>query len=213
MTAPLPPATRLDHLVVVAPTLGAGAAWVRAALGAGPRPAGRHDRMGTHNLLLRLGQAAYLEVIAIDPAGPPPGRPRWFGLDALAPDAAPRLAAWVARTDDVDAAAAASTEPLGAVEPMTRGDLTWRLTVPPDGSLPLGGAAPLLIEWDTAPHPAERLPDDGCQLVGLTVTHPDPERVERLLAAVGFVGPVTVVAGEAVRLRAEVRTRTGLRRL
>jgi Glyoxalase-like domain len=213
MTGTSPPATRLDHLVVVAPTLEAGAAWVRAALGADPRPGGRHDRMGTHNLLLRLGPVAYLEVIAIDPAAPPPGRPRWFGFDTLVPDAEPRLAAWVARTDDVAVAAAASPEPLGAVEPMTRGDLRWRLTVPPDGTLPLGGAGPLLIQWDTGPHPAERLPDDGCELVGLTITHPDPERVGRLLAAIGFAGPVAVVGGEAVKLTAEIRTQSGVRRL
>jgi hypothetical protein len=211
MTATSPPATHLDHLVVVAPTLEAGAAWVRAALGADLRAGGRHDRMGTHNLLLRLGPDAYLEVIATDPAAPPPGRPRWFGLDDLAPDAEPRLAAWVARTEDVDATAAASPEPLGAVEPMSRGDLTWRLTVPPGRSLPLGGAGPLLIQWDTGPHPAERLPDDGCELVGLTVTHPDHERVGRLLAVIGFAGPVAVVAGEAVKLTAEVRTPSGAR--
>jgi hypothetical protein len=211
MTTTSRPATRLDHLVVVAPTLDAGAAWVRAALGADLRPGGRHGRMGTHNRLLRLERAAYLEVTSIDPAAPPPGRPRWFGLDHLAPDAAPRLAAWAARTDDVAAAAAASPEPLGAVEPMSRGDLRWRLTVPPDGSLPLGGAGPLLIEWDMGPHPAERLPDDGFELVRLTVTHPDHERVGRLLASIGFAGPVGVVAGEAVKLAAHVRTPAGVR--
>jgi hypothetical protein len=96
---------------------------------------------------------------------------------------------------------------------MTRGDLRWRLTVPPDGSLPFGGAAPLLIEWDTGPHPAERLPDDGYQLVSLKISFPNPERVTRMLAAVGFAGPVAVVAGEAVKLRAEVRTPSGVRRL
>jgi hypothetical protein len=213
MTTTSHSAVRLDHLVVAAPTLVAGAGYVQATLGTDPRPGGRHDRMGTHNLLLRLGSAVYLEVIAIDPAAPGPGRPRWFGLDALAPDAAPRLAAWVARADDLDAAVAARPEPLGRVEPMSRGDLRWRLTVPPDGSVPLGGAGPLLIQWDTAPHPAARLPDDGCELVGLTVTHPEPKRVTELLAAVGFAGPVIVVAGESVTLAAEVRTPTGVRRL
>jgi hypothetical protein len=211
MTATSLPATRLDHLVVVAPSLEVGAAWARAALGADLHPGGRHDRMGTHNLLLRLGPDVYLEVIATDPAAPPPSRPRWFGLDALAPDAAPRLAGWVARTDDVAAAAATSPEPLGAVEAMSRGGLKWRLTVPPDGSLPLGGAGPLLIQWDTGPHPAERLPDDGYQLVSLKISCPNPERVTGLLNAVGFAGPVRVVAGEAVRLQAEVRTPRGVR--
>lgn len=207
------PAAHLDHLVVAAPTLEAGATWVRAFLGTDCHPGGRHDRMGTHNRLLRLGDDVYLEVIAPDPSASPPGRPRWFGLDVLAPDATPRLAAWVARCDDIAAAAAASPEPLGPIEPMSRGDLSWRLTVPPDGSLPFGGAAPLLIQWDTENHPAARLPNDGLKLVRLDISHPDPDRVRRLLTAVGFVGPVTVARGRQVKLTAEIATPSGIRRL
>ena len=75
-----------------------------------------------------------------------------------------------------------------------------------------GGAGPLLIEWD-GPHPAAGLPDDGLALLKMEIIHPDPGRVTRLLIAVGFAGPVTVVAGEAVGLAAEVRTPTGVRRL
>jgi hypothetical protein len=63
-------------LVVAAPTLEAGAAWVADRLGAACRPGGAHTRMGTHNVLLRFGPAIYLEVIAIDPATAPPDRPR-----------------------------------------------------------------------------------------------------------------------------------------
>lgn len=48
--------------------------------------------MGTHNLMLRLGDSSYLEIIAINPAAPAPGRPRWFALDRLAGDGSPRLA-------------------------------------------------------------------------------------------------------------------------
>ena len=65
--------TRLDHLVVVASTLEAGAQFVEQALGVAPSPGRRHPHMGTHNLLLSLGPAAYLEVAAIDrirPANP-----------------------------------------------------------------------------------------------------------------------------------------------
>ncbi len=72
-----------------------GVAWVEATLGVPMQPGGRHPTMGTHNALLRLGRSAYLEVIAIDPDAPPPSRPRWYGLDDLAPDAPARLATWV----------------------------------------------------------------------------------------------------------------------
>jgi len=205
--------TRIDHLVVTAPTLDVGEAWVRSFLGVGLRPGGSHSRMGTHNRLLRLGPGVYLEVIAVDPGAPPPDRPRWFGLDELALGSRPRLAAWVARTDDLDSAASASPEVLGPVGPMSRGDLHWRLTIPPDGSLPLNGAGPLLIQWETGPHPAERLPDDGCKLTGLTIVHPDAELVRAMLTAIGFAGPVEVRSGSPKGLSASIETPNGPRLL
>jgi hypothetical protein len=61
------PRCRIDHIAVTAPTLEAGAELVRLALGVEPQAGGAHARMGTHNLLLRLGDAVYLEVIAPDP--------------------------------------------------------------------------------------------------------------------------------------------------
>ncbi|HXF52937.1 MAG TPA: VOC family protein [Hyphomicrobiaceae bacterium] len=38
---------RLDHIAVVAPDLGAGAAWVRKTLGIAMAPGGSHPEMGT----------------------------------------------------------------------------------------------------------------------------------------------------------------------
>ncbi len=64
-------------------------------------------------------------------------------------DTPPRLATWVARTNDIRSTVAACSEPLGNVEPMSRGELSWLITIPPDGSLPFAGIAPTLIEWHT----------------------------------------------------------------
>lgn len=205
----------LDHIAVAAPNLAAGADFVEHALGVRPQAGGAHPRMGTHNLLLRLGESTYLEVIARDPAAPAPSCPRWFELDRLAPDSPPRLATWVARTDDI-AAAAGACGTAGQIEPMTRGALSWRITIPPDGSLPAGGAAPTLIQWDAAPHPAAKLDDLGCHLEALQVFHSDPDGIRAMLDAIAFAGPVEVHAlptGEAPRLLARIRTPQGLRTL
>jgi hypothetical protein len=76
--------------------------------------------MGTHNLLLRLGEAVYLEVISANSAAPHPERPRWFELDEHDATVPPRLATWVARTDDIWKTVAEAPEDLGHVEAMLR---------------------------------------------------------------------------------------------
>jgi glyoxalase-like protein len=203
----------LDHLVVVAPTLAEGIASVREALGVGPQRGGEHSRMGTHNALLRLGGAMYLEVIAVNPTAPDPGRARWFGLDRLQAGSAPRLATWVARTDDARTAMAVSPIPPGSLEPMTRGDLAWTITIPAGGELLEGGVAPMLIQWTGGSHPAGRLPDVGLSLERLDLVHPRRDAIASMLEWIGFEGQVCVTQGEHPALVAHVRTPAGSRTL
>src|ERR1700739_2059301 len=101
------PHAQLDHIVITAPTLALGVDFVRQTLGVTPQMGGEHPRMGTHNYFLKLGEKIYLEVIAVNPNAPSPQRPRWFALDQVGPDELPRLATWVARTDDIKAAVSA----------------------------------------------------------------------------------------------------------
>ena len=204
----------IDHLVVTAPSLEAGAAYVRDALGVAPQAGGEHARMGTHNQLLRLGESIYLEVIAANPAAGRPTRPRWFALDKLAADAKTSLATWVARTADIGAGNEAATERLGAIESMSRGALEWLITIPDDGSLPLDGVAPALIEWHSDTHPASRLDDYGLSLKKLELFHPDPERVSALLKSLAVDGPgVVEKSAVAARLVAHIDTPQGVRTL
>jgi Glyoxalase-like domain len=206
------PRSWIDHLVITAPSLEAGARYVRDALGVEPGPGGEHARMGTHNRLLRLGDRVYLEVIAANPAAPPPGRARWFRLDE--PDAvhAPRLATWVARTDDIRAAAAASALHSGTIEPMSRGKLEWLITVREDGGLPLGGLAPALIQWPEGVHPADGMKDSGCSLLRLEAFHPEPEQARRLFRSIGLEDELAVSPG-AAGLVAHIEAPAGPRRI
>ena len=205
-------ASNLDHLVVVAATLAAGARHVEQRLGVELQPGGKHPRMGTHNLLLRLGDS-YLEVIAPDPDAQAPTRPRWFGLDDLDPLAAPYLAHWVARTPGLAGADESLTRVFGAIESMSRGSLSWRISIQRDGRLPLGGTLPSLIDWGDTQPPAQGLTDRGCQLQRLALSHPDPASIAQQLEAIGFSGPVTVMAAERPGLLAYVETPTGLKTL
>lgn len=204
-----------DHLVLAARDLDRGTAWLERRLGVTLEQGGRHSRMGTHNRLLHLGENFYLELIAIDPQAPPPGRPLWFALDrqeALPADR-PRLIHWVARSEDIVRDAAASTEAMGDILPMERGDYRWRITVPPDGHLPGDGLVPTLIQWNVPFHPASRLADRGCRLMKLEGFHPQPARIRTALAALGLASRLDVHAcatGEAPQLVAYIRTPGGL---
>jgi hypothetical protein len=180
---PLIRACRIDHVTVTCASLEQGSDMVHGCLGVRPQGGGEHPRMGTHNLLLRLGDTMFLEVIAVDRQAPPPARPRWFELDRVPPDGAPRLGCWVARTDDIHGSMAGASELLGVAEPMSRGSLEWLISIPQDGSLPLGGVAPALIQWRTATHPAMTLQDMGCSLVALELLHPEAPRLRALIAS------------------------------
>ena len=202
---------RFDHLVIGAPTLAAGVAWVEQRVGVRMPSGGEHPRMGTHNHLMRLGPTSFCEVIAIDPAAAPPGRSRWFGLDHG--PAQPRLLTWLAAVPDLDVAIAACPIDTGRAQPMTRGALTWRLTIPDDGALVEGGTMPGLIEWPD-PHPAAAMADFGCTLERLELGHPDPARIHAALDAIGLTDPAIVVAASPTpTLIAIFQTPGGLRRL
>jgi hypothetical protein len=177
---------RVDHLVVMAHTLEQGERWCQSTLGVMPEPGGRHALMGTHNRLLRIaadapgfGQA-YLEIIAIDPHAPAPGRARWFGMDTPALRAAvselPCLVHWVAASDDIDVDLAAQRaagfdagQALAASRDTPEGRLQWRITVRPDGRVLCDGALPSLIQWEGSRHPVRKLPQRGVRLAALTL--------------------------------------------
>ena len=112
-------------------------------------------------------------------------QPRFFALDDPAMQAAigacPRLITWVARASDIDDAAARPPYNEMGIRDMARGDLRWRMTFTPDGSLPYQGALPLLIQWQTEPMPPQRLPDSGCALKRFVVQSPYVQRVQQVL--------------------------------
>ena len=208
--------TTLDHLVITAPSLEMGIHYLQETLGVMPQPGGIHPRMGTHNALLKLGDSCYLEVIAIKPDEPQAERSRWFDLDKLEADALPRLRNWVARTNDIVKAQAIAPAWFGNIEPMSRGDLSWLISIPADGSLPLDGICPSLIQWLNAPHPATRLTNVGCALLRVEAYHPLAAQVNEMLERIGFEGAFSVSPlhpSEKPYLLAYIQTPTGVRKL
>jgi len=203
-----------DHIIVAAQSLADGCDFIEARLGVRPQVGGKHVAMGTHNALVGLGPRQYLEVIAIDPQGQAPARPRWFDLDEPRMRASlaegPRLIHWAARTDDIETAQARCPIDQGVAHPMTRGDLNWRITIPDDGHLPGAGLIPTLIQWSGATHPSDRLPDSGIRIVTLAGEHPDPAPIRAALVALGLTDTLKVTYAQYARLAAMLRTPRGI---
>lgn len=209
---------RLDHITVIAPSLAEGTAHVEAALGLSAPFGTRHLYMGTHNHRLQLGDGVYLEIVAADPAGASPGRARWFGLDDQAKvradwEAGRRLRGWVASTRDLSAALTRHPGVFGREVGLPFASPEFGFSIPDDGSLPLDGAAPSLIDHRGYPTSMDNIPDLGARLTALAVETPEPEALAARYAAFGVDYPFTFVAGPALRYRAEIETPGGLRTL
>ncbi len=201
---------RLDHLVVAATSLNEGTEWVQARLGVAPAGGGRHLAMGTHNALWGLGNC-YLEVIAVEPGGTRPERPRWFGFDDGGVQSrlaqGPCLLTWAVAADDL--AAIVPPAPHAPPENFARDDLRWQVMLPEAAVLPLDGAWPLTIRWTAGLHPAKRLPDQGLKLERLEIAGIHAAAANQALGAVK--GPVEFTPGVGpVRLAATIRTPAGV---
>lgn len=209
---------KLDHITVIAPTLAEGAAHVRDRLDLDVPFGTRHDYMGTHNHRLQLGDGVYLEIVALDPEGAAPGRARWFGLDDQATvrsrwSEGRRLRGWVAAADDLEAVISTRSAVFGEVVPLPADRPAFAFSIPDDGSPPLDGAAPSLIDHRGDPTSMADIPDMGARLRSLTLEHPDPASIEALYRELSIDRPPAIVPGPKVRYRAAIETPAGLREL
>lgn len=173
---------------------------MESALGVTVPAGSKHEAMSTHNRVMQVGGSAFFELIAIDPEAPDPGRARWFSLDDPTTRGrlarAPRPLTWVVNTPDLDALVAASPVDLGNIVDFRRGDRTWRLTVPRDGDLLMGGALPHFIEWSPGPHPSRGQQDLGVRLARVTVRAAEPAWLEELFKSLSISDLATIVSGE-----------------
>lgn len=203
---------QIDHFTVGTSDLTAGQAALTEMLGVTLPMGSKHNAMSTHNCVCQAGGERFFEMIAIDPDAPDPGRTRWFTLDDAATQShiadRPRALCWVVNTPDLDAVVAASPVDLGEVVHFQRGERTWRLTVPADGSLPEGGLIPAFIEWSPGPHPSAGQQDLGLHLNAIKLTHPEPQALLSTLTALGVAHLAEVEEGPRA-LAFEVTTSKG----
>ncbi len=192
---------RIDHVAIGTDTLEHGKKTMQKLMGVSLAKGSKHDLMSTHNLVMQVGNESFFELIAQDPEAPVPNRTRWFTLDD--PNTLQRLAVrpralcWVVNTTDLDALVASSSVDLGKIVTFTRGDRSWRLTVPADGHLPEAGLIPAFIEWSPGPHPSAAQDNLGVTLESVNLTHPQPEQLLDQLKQLHVDHLANVAQGEA----------------
>lgn len=198
---------RLDHIVISARTLDEGRDYVERLLGVPLQTGGQHALMGTHNLLLGLADGLYLEVISVDPDAPDPGRARWFGLDGF--DGWPRLTNWVGRSDDIigdmEQAFGSGNRPTR----LSRGDLTWDMSLIAEGQTPFDGLVPMMLDWGKGPMAADRLAPSGCRLERLVLGHPDHVALAAKLDGLVEDPRVQIVQDDTPNITAVLETPAG----
>lgn len=205
----------VDHLIYAVPDLAEGIDRLAGLLGVTPTRGGSHTGFGTANALVSLGARSYLEIMGPDPDQPLPAHGRLFGIDTAM---SPKLMTWAIEADElekrVEAARGAGYDP-GEIIEMGRetveGEwLEWRLairrSVLEGGPPPAGGLVPFMIDWGETPHPAPRVVQ-GCSVLALRGSYPDPGEVQLALSALGV--ELEVLEGDVVGLTAELETPAG----
>src|SRR5258708_19182424 len=188
---------KLDHISVIAPSLAEGVSHVRACLDLDVPFGQRHAYMATYNHLLQLGDTVYLEIVALDPDAEGPGRARWFGLDDRKKvrsdwDEGRRLRGWVARTDAIEAVIAGRGDIFGAKVALPAVNSSFDFAIPDDGSLPLDGAAPSIIDRRGHPRAMATIADLRARVRSVPLGHPDPAAVGALDRAMAIEPPPVV---------------------
>jgi hypothetical protein len=97
----------------------------------------------------------------------------------------------------------------GELLTVSRGDLTWQITVPKSGKLPLDGFAPAIIDWMGASTPADRLPDVGCTLEKFVVSHPHAISLRSFLSPLHSDPRLDVRGSEVPSFHATLKTPKG----
>ena len=209
---------KLDHLTVIAPSLAEGVDHVRNCLALDVPFGGPHNYMGTHNHRLRLGDSTYLEIVALAPEGFNPGRARWFGVDdhqQVRADWAEgrRLRGWVANVQGLGPVLSEHAGIFGEEVPLPPEAPTFAFSIPQNGSLPLDGAAPSLIDHYGDSSYIATIPDLGARLISFTLEHPDPARIGNLYDTLKVDRPPTILRGPKVRYQAFIQTPGGVKEL
>ncbi|MFQ5741733.1 MAG: VOC family protein [Acidobacteriota bacterium] len=203
------PLADVDHVIWAVPDLELGIKSLEKKTGVLAMVGGVHPGRGTRNALISLGKQHYLEILATDPAQPDAKQEMAEIVRGLAE---PRILGWAAGTQNLakveERIRAAGLETSGVVAgSRNKPDgttLRWK-TLAVEGHD--GTVVPFVIQWDkSSVHPSEDSPK-GCTLGELRLEHPDPDKMNRFLKAMGL--SIGVVKGDHPNITAILDTPNG----
>lgn len=174
--------------------------------------------MGTYNHLLQLGEAVYLEIVALDPDAEGPGRARWFGLDDQKAvkaewDAGRRLRGWVARTDQINVVLKDHEGIFGKKVSLPWVNPSFDFAIPDDGSLPLNGAAPSIIDRRGKPRSMAAIADFGARLHSYSLECHNAAAIAVLYRKLDIDTPPAIMQRNELRYRAWIEMPAGIKEL
>src|SRR4051794_38970453 len=144
---------RLDHVIYGTQDLDVAQALIERSLGVSVQPGGHHDRQGSHNRIVPLGNA-YLELMAIDDRDEAAASP--IGRVLLEKITGEGFIGWAVAVNDIDATAQRLGTPLltisrdGLFGHLTGVEEALREPTLPffiQGNARPGGDGPALFEW------------------------------------------------------------------
>ena len=178
--------SRIDHIVIGTANLISGTKILESKISTKFSPGGEHKTMGTHNKLLKLQSNIYLEVISNNPSVSKPSRQRWFSLDESSIKEkikeSPRLLCWVLEVDNIEDTVKKCGYNPGEILQLSRGELTWKVTVPSNGKLVENGVLPVLIEWPSNQHPSKKLNNSKVSINKISLFHPEPFKIKSIIS-------------------------------
>ena len=178
--------SHIDHIVIGTTNLFLGTKILETKFNTKFSPGGEHQIMGTHNNLLKLQSDIYLEVIANNPNSEEPFRQRWFSLDEVRTkkkiETSPRALSWVLQVNDIENTVKKCGYNPGEILQISRGELTWKITIPSNGMLVDNGVLPALIEWPNDQHPSKKLTNSNVSINMLSLFHPEPYKIKNIIS-------------------------------
>lgn len=200
---------KIDHIVYAVPNLEKAIQEMSKRLGVQVTYGGQHKSEGTHNALVNLGNACYLELLAIDKSNTDISHARWMGIDNIN---TPQITRWAIKSTDLKQDAAIlkkANANMGEIKEGSRKKtdgttLTWALAMPL--AQPLVEILPFMVDWKDSVHPTEHMPD-VCKLVELQATHPQPKMLLPILKELGVA--INLIQGKKATLRVILDTPNG----